>query len=148
LLSASAGHYPVIAANLELLLAPTPAAPAEARAAVSAWLGEQRSAELLMEVAPLLVSELVTNSIRHASIATGEHLRLNGQMDKAILRLEMWDGGTGGTVARRARERGDEVGGFGLELVARLSSAWGVERNGVGTTVWLELPTAVAGRRG
>ena len=37
----------------------------------------------------------------------------------------------------------DDVGGFGLELVAHLASDWGVERDRHGTTVWLKLPAAL-----
>ncbi len=53
-----------------------------------------------------------------------------------------------GAIAQDAPEGvlapGQDDGGFGLDLVARLSSAWGVDRNGDATTVWLEL---AAGRR-
>jgi anti-sigma regulatory factor (Ser/Thr protein kinase) len=128
-----------IAANLKLSLAPTPAAPTRARGAVSQWLLDHRSDRVRVEVALLLVTELVTNSLRHARIAAGDALVLNGRVDDAILRLELWDAGTDGTVARRTRVRDDEIGGFGLDLVAQLSSAWGVERDADGTTVWLEL---------
>jgi anti-sigma regulatory factor (Ser/Thr protein kinase) len=138
--STRAGHPDLIAVDLELMLAPTPVAPARARAALGGWLAEHRSGEALIEVAVLLVSELVTNAVRHAAIAAGDHVRLHARTGDGVLRLEVRDGGTAGTVARRAREREDRIGGYGLELVDRLSSAWGVERDGRGTTVWLELP--------
>src|SRR5687767_7476543 len=133
-----------IAANFELSVAPTPAAPARARGAVSEWLAGERGDGVLVEVAKLLVTELVTNSIRHAAIAAEDALLLYGRLSEATLRLELWDGGTEGTVARRAREREDDIGGFGLDLVARLSRTWGVERDAHGTTVWLELTAAAA----
>ena len=59
------------------------------------------------------------------------------------MHLEVWDGGTEGTVARRGPDRDEAGGGFGLELVARLAGAWGVERDVDGTTVWLDLPVRV-----
>ena len=136
------GHDGFIAANLKLSLAPTPAAPTRARGAVSQWLLEHRSDGVVVEVALLLVTEVVTNSVRHARIAAEDALLLEGRLGDAILRLELWDAGTEGTVARRTRARDDEIGGFGLDLVARLSCAWGVERDARGTTVWLELATA------
>jgi anti-sigma regulatory factor (Ser/Thr protein kinase) len=131
-----------IAGILELSLAPTLAAPSRARVAVSDWLAQERDDGLLTEIALLMVSELVANCVRHALIAAEEPLRLKAWLREPTLRLEVWDSGTEGTVAQRSRARDEEVGGFGLALVARLSSAWGVERNAKGTTVWLELPTA------
>jgi hypothetical protein len=61
-------------------------------------------------------------------------------LSTTTLRLERWDNGTDGTVARRAPQDDDAAGGFGLDLVARLSSGWGSDRDAAGTTVWLELP--------
>jgi anti-sigma regulatory factor (Ser/Thr protein kinase) len=131
-----------IATILELSLAPTPKAPALARAAVSDWLAQQFNDGVILDVVLLLVSELVTNSVRHAVIAAEEPLRLTGWVGEATLRLELWDSGSDGTVARREPRRDNDLGGFGLELVTRLSSAWGVERDVTGTTVWLEVTTA------
>jgi anti-sigma regulatory factor (Ser/Thr protein kinase) len=129
-----------IATTLELALAPTQLAPSRARAAISQWLGEQHDDDLLAEIALLLVSELVTNCVRHARISGEEPLRLRGSLAGATLRIELWDNGTEGTVAPRPRHRPGSAGGYGLDLVARLSSAWGVERDADGTVVWLELP--------
>jgi anti-sigma regulatory factor (Ser/Thr protein kinase) len=119
---------------------PTLAAPARARAAVTDWLAPRTGDELFMDLVLLLVSELVTNSIRHASLARDQPLRLDGSLGEARLRIALWDSGTVGRV-ERTRRRDDDLGGFGLDLVARLSSDWGVERDAYGTTVWPELPT-------
>jgi anti-sigma regulatory factor (Ser/Thr protein kinase) len=113
---------------------------AQARAAVTAWLVHQPHHRALLEDALLLVSELVTNCVRHARITTDDPLRLTGSRDTTTLRLEVRDNGTGGTVARRTPKRDGAVGGFALDLVARLSSAWGSDRDAHGTTVRLELP--------
>ena len=137
------GHHASIAANLELSLAPTPTAPARARAAVADWLVQHYRNSGLFEVAQLLISELVTNAIRHASTSPEQLLHVRGWADDATVRLEVRDGGTEGTVGRRARESEEDPGGFGLELVARLASDWGVERDRHGTTVWLDLPAAL-----
>jgi anti-sigma regulatory factor (Ser/Thr protein kinase) len=135
------GEDRFIAAPLKLSLAPTAAAAAHARAAVCEWCGQATGVGLPVEAALLLVSELVTNSIRHARIDDDQPLRLNAWLSETTLRLELWDGGTRGTVTRRPPQREDDIGGFGLDLVARLSSAWGVNRDAHGTTVWLELAT-------
>lgn len=132
-----AGHDEPIAATLEIALAPTDAAPTRARAEVTAWLGQRPHDDALIDNARLLVSELVTNGVRHARITSDQALRLTASLRAATLRLELHDGGTHGAVARRTPQ--PNGGGFGLDLVARLSRAWGVERDANGTTVWLEL---------
>jgi anti-sigma regulatory factor (Ser/Thr protein kinase) len=136
-----AGHDQLIPAILELLLAPTVAAPARARAALTAWLDQEPHDADLIEIALLLVSELVTNCVRHARITAQEPLRLSASLRTTTLRLELWDNGTDGSVTRRTPQRDHADGGYGLDLVAQLSSTWGVERDTHGTTVWLELAT-------
>jgi serine/threonine-protein kinase RsbW len=126
-----------IPAHLEVLLAPSVHAPTRARAELATWLEQEAGFARLIHDACLLVSELVTNCIRHAQISQTQPLRLSASLRTASLRLQVHDNGTDGTVARRTPQR--YRGGFGLDLVAQLSSTWGVERDGYGTTVWLEL---------
>jgi anti-sigma regulatory factor (Ser/Thr protein kinase) len=136
------GHpHRTIASTLELSFHPTLQAPGQARAAVSAWLAHEPHDVWLTDIAALLVSELMTNSVRHAHMRGEEPLSLNASLCDATLRLEVRDSGTAGTVARRTPRQDLDAGGFGLDLVARLSTSWGIERDGRGTTVWLELPT-------
>ena len=63
---------------------------------------------------------------------------------KEVLRRETYRSAVGGD---RSADRpvagadpGRPSGGFGVDLVTELFSAWGVERGPQGTTVWLELP--------
>jgi serine/threonine-protein kinase RsbW len=135
------GHDQLIPLILELSLVATVAAPARARAALTAWLEQVPHNADVIEIALLLASELVTNGVRHARITADEPLRLSASLRTATLRLELWDNGTDGTVPRRTPQRDHAGGGYGLDLVAQLSSIWGVERDARGTTVWLELPT-------
>jgi anti-sigma regulatory factor (Ser/Thr protein kinase) len=116
-----------------------PAAPMTARNAVAEWLSTRVSNGLLAD-APLVVSELVTNSLRHAGLADAATVRVFAQFVDDALRLEVEDGGTGGAVRRRAPNR-DRGGGFGLNIVDALAARWGVERDR-GTLVWVELATA------
>jgi serine/threonine-protein kinase RsbW len=120
------------------VLAPTSAAPARAREVVSAWLDEHRLAGVAGEAAVLVVSELVTNAIRHARIGRRDAVRLTVGLGPASVRLAVHDAGTEGTVAQRPPEYEVAAGGFGLQLVERLTSAWGVQRDAAGTTVWAE----------
>ena len=127
-----------IAGPLEIPLAPSADAPARARAELTAWLERDAALATLIHDARLLVSELVTNCVRHAHISQQQPLRLTASLRAATFRLEVHDDGILGTVARRPPRR-DRAGGLGLDLVAQLSSTWGVDRDACGTTVWLEL---------
>lgn len=93
----------------------------------------------------LLVSELVTNSVRHAA-AAAQPVALAVRIAPETIRVEVHDGGSGfhpGTPAPRGADAG--FGGYGLFLVERMSSRWGVDTNR-GTRVWFELDLASAER--
>ncbi|WP_326793134.1 SpoIIE family protein phosphatase [Streptomyces sp. NBC_00841] len=79
----------------------------------------------------LMVSELVTNAIRHARGPIV--LRL---IHAAALICEVSDGSLSAPHLRRART-GDE-GGRGLFLVAQLASRWGTRYDRDGKTIWAE----------
>ena len=121
--------------NFEISLAASPDAPARARAEVTAWLGQDGLDRTLIDHARLLVSEFVTNCVRHAQITPDQPLRLTASLRTQTLRVELHDDGTHGTVAWRTPQQHN--GGYGLDLVAHLSSAWGIERDAHGTTVGL-----------
>jgi hypothetical protein len=109
-------------------------APAAARNAVGAGLAGRVADDVLRD-ARLLVSELVTNSVRHAGLATDDVVRISADVTGGIVRLEVDDAGTEGTIAARPPT---PEGGFGLHLVEALAHRWGVTRDGF-TSVWVEL---------
>jgi anti-sigma regulatory factor (Ser/Thr protein kinase) len=125
--------------DVEVTVPAGPAAAARARNAVAGWLGG-RVADAALEDAVLLVSELVTNSTRHADVPSGAGIRVRGELDDEVVRLHVLDRGKHGEVAMRA-PAGTGPSGFGLQLVAALATRWGVRR-GLGTEVWFELPAA------
>ena len=125
--------------TLAITLASAPGAAARARAELAAWPAAGRLEGTSLDDARLLTSELVTNSFRHAGIALDAPLRMTAWLHAATLRVEIHDQGTDGNVAWRTPQRHEDAGGFGLDLVAQLSSAWGIERDTRGTTVWFEL---------
>jgi serine/threonine-protein kinase RsbW len=86
--------------------------------------------------AELVASELVSNSVRHAGLDAGELVRVGLGVSDGVVRLEVENPGTTGTIA--ARDLHPDGGGFGLRLVEALSHAWGVSREGR-TRVWVEL---------
>jgi anti-sigma regulatory factor (Ser/Thr protein kinase) len=112
-----------------------PMAPAAAREYLTRWL-EDHVSETDLDDALLLVSELVTNSVRHAGTLVGAPLSITAELTGDVLRLEVGDTGRRGRVARRAPH--PHGGGFGLNIVDGLAARWGVEHRG-GTQVWCEL---------
>ena len=92
----------------------------------------------VLDDATLLVSELVTNSVRHGQLAEQDTVLLRIHLAADTLRLEIENSGTAGTVAAKPPDRQDAGGGFGLELVDLLATRWGVHRRH-GTTVWFEM---------
>ena len=88
----------------------------------------------------LLVSELVTNSLRHAELGPDDNIVLVLGVDDAKVRVEVADPGKGFAYAGPATDP-DDVDGWGLYLVETLSDRWGVDKDaGDGPTrVWFEL---------
>ncbi|MFJ1966508.1 SpoIIE family protein phosphatase [Streptomyces massasporeus] len=82
-------------------------------------------------VTELVVSELVTNAIRHAEPPV--QLRL---IHDSTLICEVSDGGNTAPHLRRARTY--DEGGRGLLLVAQLTERWGTRQSAVGKTIWAE----------
>jgi anti-sigma regulatory factor (Ser/Thr protein kinase) len=111
-----------------------PSAASAARNALLA-LDERLDGKTLDDIR-LLVSELVTNAIRHAE-AEGGTVELNVTIDRGRVRVEVADPGAG----FEPQPRDDEMnrpGGWGLYLVDRIADRWGVVRNRM-NRVWFEL---------
>jgi anti-sigma regulatory factor (Ser/Thr protein kinase) len=111
-----------------------PTAPAAAREAVDAALDGQLAREGLAELR-LLVSELVTNAVRHGRGRDGA-VELTLSLADSRLRVEVADGGGGFVPPDVVPDPGDP-GGWGLVVVDELVDRWGVEGAG-GTRVWFE----------
>ncbi|MFI1972518.1 hypothetical protein BLA24_33105 [Streptomyces cinnamoneus] len=112
---------------------------AEARRRVLARLREWGMDEMACDDAQLVVSELVTNAVRHTdSDKVSCQLRLSG----TGLRIEVVDQGHAPTEPRARCSGTDEESGRGLLLVGALSHAWGVrpDDDGRGRVVWADLP--------
>jgi anti-sigma regulatory factor (Ser/Thr protein kinase) len=118
--------------DLDLQFSAAPAAASGARGALSALEG--RFDPHVMEDLRLLVTELVTNSVRHAETTS---VRLRVLIAGDVVRVEVTDAGRGFVPAPRAPAAG-RVGGWGLYLVDRLADRWGVARDGL-TRTWFEI---------
>jgi anti-sigma regulatory factor (Ser/Thr protein kinase) len=114
----------------------SPSAAARARQALDTLSG--RLAEPRLRDVRLLVSELVTNAVRHAGLVSGDRIRLQAQLSGAVLRVEVFDPGTGFEL-RAPQPDPARASGWGLYLVEALSDRWGIDGAGAGTRVWFEL---------
>jgi anti-sigma regulatory factor (Ser/Thr protein kinase) len=121
---------------LEVTLPLDARAPRAARIVVEGLRG--RVPTSVIDDALLVATELVTNSVRHS----GAVVVIRVQITSTMLRLEVEDPGSGGTIAPRAPDL-ESGGGFGLNLVRALSERWGLERAVAGgTCVWAQLRRA------
>lgn len=85
------------------------------------------------DVAELLVSELVTNAIRHGRTACVLELTAT----PTVLRAAVTDRGGGAPQLRHPAP--EDVSGRGLGIVEALASRWGVENLSSGKVVWFEI---------
>jgi anti-sigma regulatory factor (Ser/Thr protein kinase) len=115
-------------------------APRAARRALEG-LGNGLDSTLYDDVL-LLVTELVTNGVRHAGVGPGDSLALLLSVSDQTLRVEVQDPGQG-FVPRTRSPREDGVG-WGLFLVDRIADRWGVDGDR-STRVWFELDRAASG---
>ncbi len=130
------GSWVKVTPSVRFGFSPEPSAPSQARRAVSDALFDWDLAELA-PIVELLVSEVVTNAVRHARSA-GE---LEISLDGGTLRVSVSDE-AGGEPGPRSPAP-DEPSGRGLAIVDTVASRWGIgRRDEVGKTVWFELDVA------
>ena len=106
---------------------------AQARAWLSEFLAAQRVPLPVRDDAVLIMSELVTNALRHG-------------LGEIVTRTSISDGGLHLSVTDSGRELPalqpvdpERIGGVGLQIVARLASQWGIAPFPGGKTVWASL---------
>src|SRR3954452_16928384 len=145
--AADVGGAPDAGECVEACLPLDARAPGAARLLVGQVLGE-RVAAIVLERAKLVMSELVSNSVRHSGAAAGTGVVIGVRLTAGGFWFEVVDSGRDGTVVRDAADPEGE-GGFGLLIVDALSERWGIERRAQGgTRAWAQLSdgAAYAGR--
>jgi anti-sigma regulatory factor (Ser/Thr protein kinase) len=113
--------------TLSLTLPPRPESATRARRA----LVQHGLDEEIEHTVTLLTTEIVANSVRHA--IGGREIHVAATVEPAFVRVEVLDAGPG--FDPEVRHDSD---GYGLRLVDKLATRWGVER-GRGTLVWFEV---------
>ena len=125
--------------EIELDLQPAPTAPSEARTEVTRRLAARLGASALEDVR-LLVTELITNALRHGKLTPSDRVSVKASVDNGVVRIEVRDPGNDGEV--KPRVPGLRGGGYGLYMVEQVAKRWGVDRRD-GTIVWCELSPGV-----
>lgn len=119
--------------GFQLRVAGGPQAASRARRELSR-LGEELEPPVL-ESARLLVTELVTNAVRHAGVGA---IEMSVQVCSESLRIDVSNRGAPFEAHARV-PRPDQESGWGLFLVDRLSDEWGVVDEPGRQRVWFEL---------
>jgi anti-sigma regulatory factor (Ser/Thr protein kinase) len=138
--TAGGGESATMRSDMSFELAGGPYAVTAARLALSD-LDNHLEASIAFDVR-LLVSELVTNSVKHAQVGEDDSIMLGVKIADAIVRVEVRDSGPGFDPPPTAPpDDADE--GWGLFLVEQLADEWGVERER--QAVWFQID---CGKRG
>ena len=120
--------------ELTLRLSPGPEAIPAARQALDGLGGLLE--RTVWEDLRLLVTEVVTNAVRHGS--KRGPLTISVSVEEAKVRVEVSDCGRGFSPPEAPMPRVDGTGGWGLQLVDRVATRWGVKVED-STCVWFEL---------
>ena len=119
---------------VEMRLSPSAEAPVAARRSLERVTGGLDSHAV--ETLRLLVSELVTNSVRHAGLDSSQWIDLRVEPTPEAVRVSVSDPGRG--FDRPSSPRAGDASGWGLYLVEQMADRWGVSQDGV-TSVWFEI---------
>lgn len=115
----------------------TPFAVAAARAIARAWCqsaGGERDGEAL----ELLVSEAVTNAVRHAARGPRDLITIDMTLTREVTETSVSDHGPAFTAASEPPDL-EQTSGFGLHIIAHLARTWVVERHATGNRVTFTL---------
>lgn len=126
-----------------------PHAPTSAAVVRARLLDEMRGRGLPMRVADdalLVVSELVSNAIRHGAALPGTdgQIEVVWEITEHTVHLRVRDGGSGPAngAPRASHGSSDDERGRGLTIIALLAGSWGSSDDEGSATVWADLPVA------
>jgi anti-sigma regulatory factor (Ser/Thr protein kinase) len=127
-------------AHLAFWVVATPRAVRAARRAIdclSDWVPKDRLRDLHM-----IISELVTNSVRHAGLEPSSSVGIDVVVEPGALRGRVSDPGVGFDPADVPEPAPGQIGGWGLHIVSQMARGWQVARppaGGVAVSFELEL---------
>jgi anti-sigma regulatory factor (Ser/Thr protein kinase) len=118
-----------------VLLPYRPASVAAARWRLAEELRQAGVADPAVGDVSLVLTELLSNAILHASPLGGTTLRVTWALAEGWVEVAVSDGG-GETEPEAKHPPPSATGGRGLAIVEHLSHCWGVHTSDTGTTVW------------
>lgn len=121
-----------------VLLPYTPSSVAVARRHLTSELAAAGIYETAVCDAAIVVSELLSNAIRHAAPLPDAQVRVTWTLDHDALRIAVSDAGDG-PLPQVTEPAPGAPGGRGLGIVESLADHWGVLRENGVTTVWAQL---------
>jgi anti-sigma regulatory factor (Ser/Thr protein kinase) len=133
-----------VSASSAVLLPHAPSSVGVARRRLGADLRAHGVPEAVVGDAILVVSELLSNAIKHGRPLPGGQVQVSWSLGDASLEVAVGDGG-GATRPHPVRRGVSALGGRGLTIVEKVSCGWGTRTNEQGTTVWAVLPAATNG---
>lgn len=122
--------------TVDIELPPAPDSVWRARAGLDALRGMVK--DDLLDDLRLLVSEVVTNSVRHAGLRPTDSVAVHVSAEPKRVRAEILDPGRG-FQRPSTRPAAGAASGWGLFLVERVADRWGVDRADGRTRVWFEI---------
>lgn len=122
-----------------VLLPYAPSSVAVARQRLSTDLQDWGVFATAIDDAVLVVSELLSNALRHAHPLPSGMVRVAWLWTDDHVEVAVSDGGAA-TEPRAGRPTLSSLGGRGLGIVEYVAERWGVRHDGETTTVWAVLP--------
>jgi anti-sigma regulatory factor (Ser/Thr protein kinase) len=129
-----------VSASSTVLLPYTPASVGIARRRLTSELLGAGVREPVALDAALVMSELLSNALRHAQPLPGGHVRVSWAIKVGALEVTVSDGGAA-TRPRESHASLSSLGGRGLAIVSHLCRCWGVRNDDGVTTVWAVVAT-------
>jgi anti-sigma regulatory factor (Ser/Thr protein kinase) len=123
-----------VRAPITMRLPFTPASVSVARQQLKTWMGENGGNGEAIEDARVIISELVANSIRHASPLSDGQIHVSWVLEPRGIDLSVTDGGSS-TRPRKVNAPSSALAGRGMAIVEMLAQEWWSERTGSRTTV-------------
>ncbi|MEV0149337.1 MULTISPECIES: ATP-binding protein [unclassified Nonomuraea] len=122
-----------------VLLPYAPSSVAVARQRLSTDLQDCGVFSAAIDDAVLVVSELLSNALRHAHPLPSGMVKVTWLRNDDHIEVAVSDGGAA-TEPRAGRPTLSSLGGRGLGIVEYVAESWGVRHDGDTTTVWAVLP--------
>ena len=110
----------------------------DARRALVSELRAKGVNPVVVDESEIVISELVTNAVRHAKPLADGKIRVNWSVTGGVGEIAVTDGG-GPTTPHPAPRSVWSAGGRGLRIVGSLAHEWGVRENTSGSTVWASM---------